>query len=117
MELKDYLTNERIAKKFKSQFDLVSYAIRLAENMIHTGRDCRVKTDVQNRSMQVLVEILNNKDRFDEIIEEKPEHEENMTPYSKNSLSGRESFSSKGADKKKARRVLLDESVSTLSAE
>ena len=31
---KDPLTNEKIIKKFESQFDLVNYAIRLAENMI-----------------------------------------------------------------------------------
>jgi hypothetical protein len=70
MELKEYLTNEKITKKFSSQFELVNYAIKLAENMMLTGREARVKTNTQNRSLQVLGEILNNKDRFDEIIVE-----------------------------------------------
>lgn len=75
MDLKDYLTNEKVRKKFTSQFDLVNYAIRLATNMIMTGRDARVKVDSQNRAMHVMSEILNDKDHFDEIIikqEEKP---------------------------------------------
>lgn len=67
MELKDHLTNEKVCKKFKSQFDLVNYAIRLAENMIRTGRESRVKTDSQNRAMQILSEIISGKDQFDEI--------------------------------------------------
>jgi hypothetical protein len=72
MEINDTLTNEKILKKFKSQFELVNYAIRLAENMIHTGRDPRVKTDAQNRALQIVEEIEQDKDRFDEIIIEEP---------------------------------------------
>lgn len=69
MEPKGYLTNEKISSKFKSLFDLVNYAIKLAENMIETGRDTRVRTDVQNRSMQILSEIVQGKDVFDDIPE------------------------------------------------
>jgi len=76
MEHKDQLTNEKIAKKFNSLFELVNYAIKLAENMIHTGRDTRVKIDSQNRSLQVLSEIVNDKDRFDEIIEDEIDEQE-----------------------------------------
>ena len=68
MDLKECLTNEKIRKKFNSQFELVNYAIRLAENMIKSGREPRVKTDSKNRALQILSEILNNKDRFDDII-------------------------------------------------
>ena len=67
MEKKGYLTNENIAKKFKSNFELVSYAIQLAENMIHTGRDARVKAETQNRAMLILEEISQGKDQFDQI--------------------------------------------------
>lgn len=110
MDLKDYLTNEKIAKKFKSQFDLVSYAIRLADNMIKTGRDCRVKTDIQNRSLQVLAEILNNKDQFDEIIEEKPiKEEERYESHAPRNSLGPES--SKSSERKKVRRVFLDDTL------
>lgn len=70
MEKKGHsLTNEELAKKFKSNFELVSYAIRLADNMIKTGRDARVKSDVQNRAMLVLEEINAGKDQFDQIPE------------------------------------------------
>ncbi len=65
---KIHLTNEDVLKKFKSSFDLVNYAIRLAENMINTGRDARVKSDVQNRALLILEEIHEGKDQFDEIF-------------------------------------------------
>jgi len=66
---KIHLTNESVNKKFKSNFELVNYAIKLAENMIKTGRDARVKSDIQNRAMLVLEEINEGKDRFDEVTE------------------------------------------------
>lgn len=66
-KLKIHLTNENVTKKFKSGFDLVNYAIRLAENMIKTGRDARVKSEIQNRAMLILEEIHEGKDQFDEI--------------------------------------------------
>lgn len=66
-KVKVHLTNEIITKKFDSSFELVNYAIKLAENMIHTGRDARVKSEVQNRAMLILEEIYEGKDFFDEI--------------------------------------------------
>jgi hypothetical protein len=66
---KIHFTNEELSKKFKSNFDLVNYAIRLVENMIKTGRDPRVKSDMQNRAMLILEEINEGKDQFDEIPE------------------------------------------------
>lgn len=68
MDLKEYLTTEKVRQKFVSQFDLVNYSIKLAANMIMTGRDSRVKTDTQSRAIQVLNEILNGKDKFDDVI-------------------------------------------------
>lgn len=67
MEKKVTYTNEKLSKKFKSNFELVGHAIRLAENMIKTGRDSRVKSDTQNRAMLILEEISEGKDKFDEI--------------------------------------------------
>lgn len=105
MDLKDFLTNEKVANKFKkSQFDLVNYAICLAENMIKTGRDSRVRTDSQNRAMQILSEILNDKDQLDEIVEQ-PELEEGER-YSSYKESA--SLSEKGAERKKNRKILAD---------
>ncbi len=69
MEKKTNFTNENLSKKFKSNFDLVNYAIQLAENMIESGRDARVKSEVQNRAMLILEEINEGKDQFDEIKE------------------------------------------------
>lgn len=66
-KVKTYLTKETIGKKFKSSFDLVNYAISLADNMIKSGRDARVKSDIQNRAMLVLEEIYEGKDKFDDI--------------------------------------------------
>lgn len=70
VDLRDFLTTEELKTKFKSQFDLVTYAIKLAENMIKTGRDTRVKIETQNRAMQILTEIASGKDIFDELPQE-----------------------------------------------
>lgn len=71
MENNKQFTNEELAGKFKNNFDLVNYAISLAENMIQSGRDPRVRRgDVQNRAMLILEEIREGKDIFDEIPEE-----------------------------------------------
>ena len=80
-----------MAKKFKNNFELVNYAIQLAENMIHTGRDARVKSDTQNRAMLILQEINEGKDLFDVI----PEYTERAS----------ETYISRDSDEKKSRYV------------
>lgn len=77
MHQRNHLTNEKIRKKFDSQFDLVNYAISLATNMIHTGREGRVKSDTQNRATIILSEIINGKDQFDDVIV-RPRREESQ---------------------------------------
>ena len=67
-DFKDHLTTEDLSNKYTNQFELVAYAIKLAENMLKTGRDPRVKTDVQNRALQILEEIATGRDYFDEIV-------------------------------------------------
>jgi hypothetical protein len=63
-------TNEKLRKKFKSNFDLVNYAINLAKNMIDSGRKPRVEAPDKNRALLVLQEIREGKDQFDEIIKD-----------------------------------------------
>ncbi len=59
------LTNEKIKAKFSaSQFDLVNYAIKLAEEMILSGRESRVKSDSHNKALQILLEINQGKDKL-----------------------------------------------------
>lgn len=65
---KESLTNEKLLNKFINQFELVNYAIKLAENMIRTGRAPRVRTDTQNSSLNVLAELTAGKDVLEEII-------------------------------------------------
>jgi DNA-directed RNA polymerase subunit omega len=107
---KDNFTNEKLSKKFVSQFDLVNYAIRLAENMIRTGRDPRVKTEFQNRSMQILAEIAQDKDQFDEIPEDIVEFEENAQRQSHQAEERVINFAAnpKFTEKKKARKIFND---------
>ncbi len=113
MEQRDLLTTEEIKKKFKSQFDLVTYAISLAENMIQTGREPRVKTDVQNRAIHILVEITEGKDKFDDIPEapivERRQEVVEIDNSFKNSDSKKafRSASSK-ATSKKGRKILTE---------
>ena len=105
MDLKNYLTNEKVRKKFVSQFDLVNYAIKLAANMIQTGRDSRVKVDSQNRSMHILSEILNDKDHFDEIIVREKDHLEAPIRHQEREEIQDES---KAKVRKKPRKILAD---------
>jgi len=115
VELKNFLTNEKIKKRFVSQFDLVTYAIKLATNMIQTGRDSRVKCDSQNRTMHVLTEILNGKDQLDLIIEDEPEqldnkdyHKNSNKDYHKNSEQAEEESTGKTRLRKKPRKILAE---------
>lgn len=70
MDNKEYLTNEGISKKFNSSFELVNYAIRLAENMIQSGRGPRVRSESNNKALLVIEEIEQDVDQFDEIAKE-----------------------------------------------
>lgn len=108
MDLKDFLTNEKLTKKFKSQFELVNYAIKLAENMIKTGRDARVKTDLQNRAMQILAEIANNKDQFDEIIVSEEAHDNPTYDHRINGKEPQQETTHKTSERKKGRKILSE---------
>lgn len=106
------LTTEKIKQRFKSQFDLVSYAIRLAENMIRSGREPRIKTDIQNKALQVLSEIAAGKDQFDEILPEQNlnsvphrEHREHRDHHHRDS---HDSFQTKSSEKRKPRKIFND---------
>ena len=67
---KEDLTNEKLSTQFTNQFDLVNYAIKLAENLIRTGRAPRVKVDVENPVIQILAEIEEGEDQLEEISED-----------------------------------------------
>lgn len=104
---RDPMTNEKITKKFVSQFDLVNYAIRLAENMIQSGRDSRVRVDCLNRPLQILGEIALGKDVFDEIVEH-PHHYNDVQQESRFSTKEpRDEASSGKGEKKKSKRAAL----------
>lgn len=106
---KENFTNERLSYKFVSQFDLVNYAIRLAENMIKTGREPRVKTEIQNRAMQILAEIAQDKDQFDEIPDNIVEFEEGEQRRTHDAEQRVLSFSTgRGAEKKRARKIFSE---------
>lgn len=107
---KDCFTNEKLSKKFVSQFDLVNYAIRLAENMIKTGRDPRVNIGNQNRSMQILAEISQDKDFFDEVDEISVfDDNSNQNNHSQNNeRSPNFSTHSKSSEKKRVRKIFED---------
>lgn len=70
------LTNEELLKQYKNQFDLVRYAIQLAENAIHSGRDIDVDTDSENLAFKILAEIATHKERFAPTAKEQKEEEE-----------------------------------------
>lgn len=99
-------TNEVLRKKFKNQFDLVKHAIEVAENMILTGREPRVKTDTQNRAMQVLAEITAGKDQLVPIIPEKNKYEDKTVeaPVPSKAASAHKA----PTERKRPRKILVD---------
>jgi hypothetical protein len=103
--VEDNLTNEKLRNKFTNQFELVSYAIKLAANMIHSGRAPRVKTDTQNVSMNVLAEIASGKDILEEIVQK-----EVIKTYAEaaniiSEVNGREHTPTKSSERKKSRII------------
>ena len=51
------LTNETLNDKFQSSFELVTYAIKLAHDLIISGRPPRVHIGTENPAQIVLAEI------------------------------------------------------------
>jgi|EndMetStandDraft_5_1072996.scaffolds.fasta_scaffold107359_2 hypothetical protein len=107
---KERLTNEKLRQKSKSQFDLVNYAIRMAEYFIKSGKEPQFHSGLKNPALQVLAEIASNKGQLEEIPELIIEvDEEEISP--KHSVNGREqkenhSSYSKTGDRKKAKSRL-----------
>jgi DNA-directed RNA polymerase subunit omega len=57
------MTNEEMVKKFSNQFDLVNYAIKVAELGLDAGDSGE---EGGNRALQVLKEIISGKERIEE---------------------------------------------------
>lgn len=70
MKFEENLTNEVLTKRFANQFELVRYAIARARNAILAGRDPQVRSETQNLSAKVLVEIGLGIDQFDDLEED-----------------------------------------------
>lgn len=103
---KEDLTNEKLSKQFTNQFDLVNYAIKLADNYIKTGRPPRVKVDVENPVIQILAEIEQGKDQLVEIEFEEEEIVIGFEEKTHEKLDGKEKSkgsSAKHLEKKKSR--------------
>lgn len=103
--LKDHITNEELGKKFNSQFELVNYAMKLAENMILTGRRALPygSPDALNPATAAIIEIATGTDRFDEIIDDDDE-EDNR--YMDNPRPKKNNDDVDGG-KKKSRKILV----------
>lgn len=107
--MEEDLTNETVKKKFKSQFELVGHAIKLAENMIKTGRGPRVKSDSQNVAIHVLDEIKCGLDKFEDIPKEvKQVVEVSYTKPVEKRDSGKNESNTKTAERKRTRKILMD---------
>lgn len=75
MKYEENLTNESLTKRFNNQFELVRYAISRARNAILSGRDPQVKSETQNLSAKVLVEIGLGIDLYEEVDSHEEEEE------------------------------------------
>lgn len=65
MSYSESLTNEKISKAKKNQFELVLYAIGLTKNIIRTGRASRVLVHTENPALIALAEIEAGKDVYE----------------------------------------------------
>ncbi len=60
----DTITNERMIGKFDNQFDLVNFAIKMAEYQVQGNRDAREYGDLNNPAIQVL-HLIRNADQLE----------------------------------------------------
>jgi len=56
------LTNEKLAKKFNSLFDLVAHAIRRGRFLVKTGQESKIRSSIKNPAFLTLREIEEGKD-------------------------------------------------------
>lgn len=56
------LTNEKLLKRFKSQFELVDHAIHIAEHMVKSGKEGRGRPDNQNVALEVIDDLQDHAD-------------------------------------------------------
>ncbi len=103
------LTNETVKKNFKSQFELVGHAIKLAENMIKTGRGPRIKSDSQNVAIHVLDEIKAGLDKFEDIPKDlKHDYDVSYARPAEKRDSGKGESNTKTSERKRTRKILVD---------
>lgn len=76
MKFEENLTNEVLTKRFANQFELVRYAITRVRNAIVSGREPQVRSETQNLSAKVLMEIGLGVDQYDDFEDEEEEEEE-----------------------------------------
>jgi hypothetical protein len=74
--IRDSLTIEQLNREFKSNFELVNYAISIAKSIVTTGRDSRVPTDVKNPAYWALLEIEKGRDVLQDVESTEEEGEE-----------------------------------------
>ncbi len=78
-EKREPLTSQRLRERFINQFDLVNYAIRVAENMVKTGREPKVNTASQSPACKVLEEIARGCEVIVEPQKDDGEHVDDAT--------------------------------------
>lgn len=103
MDRKETLTNESVRLKFVSQFELVNYAIKLANQMIFSGRGPRVEIDNNNPAVIIIEEIDEGQDHLDDVIVVSKEIIKEPTL---DAVKPEKKAESAPVEKKKARRIL-----------
>lgn len=109
MEKKSFITNEELKGIFKdklhstSQFDLVNYAIRLAEKAIAAGSAADPQTQDQSLAIQVLDKMLAGRDLLVDVQRAKEYSRQESAPALIIEEEVRSSKSSKSAKAKPAK--------------
>lgn len=71
MNKHEHLTNERLRNLFDNQFELVNYAIKLAEYFIKSGKEPFAYQTNQNLATKILRIVESGKGRFRDLPDEK----------------------------------------------
>lgn len=77
MQPNHQLTNEKLAKKFSSLFDLVAHAIRRARFLVKTGQESKIRSSIKNPAFLTLREIEEGKDAGALLVDSLQDEEDN----------------------------------------
>lgn len=107
-EVTSFLTTEPLSRRFQSPFDLVNYAVEIAEQALHTKRPSMLHHTIPNLSQQVLLEIVNDQDLLIEAAMQKAREEQQQREEVEKRAQQEEAEQAAAAEKHHAAKQRLE---------